>query len=373
MNNEEIKNDAQQPTIEPVASSHIPTTMQPQVGTEEEPGSKDTPIPAIHTLEGDLFAAMKDEDYGNNIVKIVTNPKANTNARFTPSHENAETMEGDRKNIFNKYLKYILILVVVLIGGGISMVLYINRGESQDIIDGGNATTTASTTPVVRKTAVINPEAFQNLSIRDLDKIAIIKTINTTKVKLRDVKIAPGTTVGFTTDVDIKTFFEKLRYTGPDSFIRALADDYAFGLFTDRSQTFEPYILVRVNSYDLAFAGLLEWESFMPVDLKDIYAKEKLNIATTSEETTSTTTSKTISATTTNGQRIAPTVSEKLTENIKFTDQVIKNIDTRMYVNTNNNLTIVYGFINKEYILITGGADSFIDIRNKLLTKNILR
>jgi hypothetical protein len=65
------------------------------------------------------------------------------------------------------------------------------------------------------------------------------------------------------------------------------------------------------------------------------------------------------------------TLTKEVTASKVFTDEVVKNIDTRWYVN--NNTKILYGFINKEYLLITSGEESFIDIVNKLTKNNILR
>lgn len=315
----------------------------------------------IHTLEGDLFAAMKDENYGNNIVKIVTNPGTNSNTRFGSTQKSGTTMEDDKKTVYKKYVLYGAIACVILAGAVIGTVFYINS-RGADVVQGGpllpGATSTATTTPTVRVSTLLNPEAYQVLSIKNLDKNGFIREINKTKARLRDSKINPNTNVGLTLDVDAITFFEKIRYSGPNSLMRSFLGEYAFGLFVDKTGSFEPYILLKVNSYDLAFAGLLEWEPFVPSDLRDIFTKEKL-LATSTTATTSATSS---------GVTMTKSGEEK-----RFADQVIKNIDTRVYTDSANNLTVVYGIINKEYLLITAGVDSFIDIRNKLLSKNILR
>lgn len=357
MNNEEVTKNQENDQANHPEQTPVAPIVQTQ-SVLEEPVVQDSPIPAIHTLEGDLFAAMKDEDYGNNIVKIVTNTSTNTNARFADKKEGVETMDGDRKDMMKKYIKYVVLGTIVLIGAGVAVILYMN-GKQAEVNNGGVATSTATSTPVIRVISSINPEVFKKLDVQKLDRNGFIKELNTLKVLLRDSKIATGTNVGITLDVDIKKFLEKIRYSGPDSLIRSFGDDYIFGLFTDRTKTFEPYLLVRVNSYDLAFAGILEWEPYMPGDLGAIFVKEKF-VAPTATSTTASTTATTTS--------IKPSSMEK-----KFTDQVVKNIDVRIYKDENLNLTIVYGFINKEYLLIAGGEDSFINIRNKLLSKNILR
>ena len=56
-----------------------------------------------------------------------------------------------------------------------------------------------------------------------------------------------------------------------------------------------------------------------------------------------------------------------------FIDRILKNQDIREYINNENNTTIVYGFINNKYLIITSGESSFIDIRDRLLKQNIIR
>lgn len=318
-----------------------------------------SPVQSIHTLEGDLFAAMKDDNYGSNIVRIAANARPDVGE----VSEKAQTFTAIKKITTKRYLKYALIIAMALILIGVGVVMYLASIQDTKVGDGEQVP--ASTTPVVASTTVVSngpliePEAFQELRIASMNKGTIVREINGLKARLHDSKIVPETNVGVTLDVTVRTFFEKIRYSGSDSLLRSFSGDYAFGLFADKAGTFEPYILVKINSYDLAFAGILEWEPFMPGDLKDIFAKEKpLAVATSSATSTATS--------------VVTTASSTRVEK-RFTDQILKNIDTRTYVDSKESLTLVYGFINKEYLLITGGADSFIDIRNKLLAKNILR
>lgn len=393
MNNEEIKNTTgdtvdgsmiEQTPITPIQTVDVMPRKAPQViataisapeiapNTPPSEQKEEYSIPAIHTIEGDLFAAMKDNSYGDNIVKIVTNPTANTNARFRKLGGDIET-EADKKDAMKKYIKYIVVGSIVFIGAGVAAILYMNEKHEITRTE-GTATTTATSTPIIKITSIINPEVYKKLNVIHVDKNGFIKQITEVKTLLRNSNIAANTNIGLTLDIDIKSLFLKLRYAGPDSLLRSLADDYVFGLFSDKERTFEPYILLRINSYDLAFAGILEWEPYMPGDLKGIFAREQLLATSTVATTTTNTATTTIASSTQSQQRTAPTVAiVRSAVDKKFTDQVIKNIDARVYVDEDIHMTLVYGFINKEYLLITGGVDSFIDIRNKILTKNILR
>ncbi len=362
MNNDEIKNN-----IAPI-SNPLPSPELNENQDDETVRFKDTPIQAVHTLEGDLFAAMKSEDYGNNIVKIVTNPNSNANAKFSKPSTDIETMGGDKKNVYKKYALYATIILLIILGLGVGILFYINSNSSTTPDNDISTTTIATSTPVLRKTAVVDPEVLKVLSIQKSNKYEFIKQINDTEAALRNSKLSANRTVGLTLDVDLPNFLSKLRYSGPDNLLRALDDDYSFGLYSNKTQAFEPYILMKINSFDLAFAGMLEWENSMPNDLQEMFAKEKL-IGPASTEAASSGTSSAVTQI-----RSTTTITKpEIYIQKRFVDQVIKNIDTRVYTDNSLNLTIVYGFINKEYLLISGGPESFIDIRNKLLSKNILR
>jgi hypothetical protein len=325
-------------------------------------------IPSIHTLESDLASAVRNEDYGKNIIKIVTDPSKNSLLQSTPEEQGS--VGGVKKINMSSVLtkKNILVSVIAIFilasAGVIFYILYKAKNVEEDkakaearMQQQAIATTTEGNSPVVKNSNVLNPEILQAADFSKLSKGEIIAEISKIKQTLADKKIQPNNNIGINTNLTVGELFQKLRYSGDNSLIRSFDDIYAFGLYSTKEGVFENYLLVKVNNFDLAFKSILDWEKYMPVDLKDVFiGNNEVKNINTSE--TSTTTPEKIYAKKDTGV---------------FVDRVLKNYDIREYIKNSDNSHIIYGFINSKYLLITSGESSFIDIKDRLLKDNILR
>ncbi len=320
---------------------------------------------SIHTLESDLASAVRDENYGKNIIKIVTD--SNNKTDFSRDVENSEENIGI-KDVFTKKNLVIFFIVIVVLGAAGTMLYILNKaknvGAAEDKID-TVATTTETNTPItntqiIKNSDVLNPEIIQSSDFSKMNRFEIIAEIEKIRVLLISKKIEPGNNIGVNTNLNITQFLEKIRYSGNESFLRALDNTYAFGLYSLKDNKFETYLLVKVNNFDLAFKSILDWEKYMGVDLKSIFIGNNELVADISQATTT--------ATTTQNEK---KYGKKNT--VGFVDRILKNYDIREYVKNEDNTYIIYGFINNKYLLLTSGESSFIDIKDRLLKENILR
>lgn len=324
-------------------------------------------ISSIHTLESDLASAVMDNNYGKNIIKIITDPKKFLSKDVKTS---GEGIGENKNNIFTKKNIIIFLIFIVLISS-ISVILYIlYKAENFENVEKteDTATTTISTLPenniisdqpVVRYNDVLRPEIIQSSDFTKLDRNEIVLEINKIKNVLLEKNIGSNNNVGISSNLDMRQFFEKIRYSGDDSLLRSFSDTYAFGLYINEKKQFENYLLIEVGDFDLAFRSILNWEKFIAVDLKDIFiGNNEIVINSTSTNISS--------------SSVVEKKYYKKDTNI-FVDRVFKNHDIREYVNNSNNITIIYGFINNKFLLITSGESSFLDIKNRLLKENIAR
>ncbi len=315
---------------------------------------------SIHTLESDLASAVRDENYGKNIIKIVTDP----NKKLTIPTIVGDTVvaHGSIKDIFTKKNILIFFITIIVLGAG-GTVLYIlnkanNVGTGEDYTQTPSATTTNVETnkPIIKNSDVLNPEIIHSADFSSLNRFEIITEIGKIKELLIQKKIQSNNNIGINTNLNIVQFFEKIRYSGDEGFLRSLNTVYAFGLYSLENDKFETYLLIQVDNFDLTFKSILNWEKFMGVDLKDIFVGNN-EITTISEAATTTSSEKKYVRKNTLG----------------FVDRILKNYDIREYVKNEDNTTIVYGFFNNKYLLITSGESSFIDIKDRLLKENIPR
>lgn len=109
-----------------------------------------------------------------------------------------------------------------------------------------------------------------------------------------------------------------LSPNAPGSFLRAI-DGLSFGGVGGQ----EPFMVLRFDAFDTVFAGMLAWESSMSTDLAPLFGA--------GADTTG-------------------------------TDARVQNRDVRVLVDRNNNDVIVYGFVDKQTILITTSRGAYADI-----------
>ncbi len=311
---------------------------------------------SLHTLEGDLLNSMKEENYSNNIVKIVTHDQTGLTGKV--STDSLASKFSDNPN----YKKYLINTVALLFGVGSFAFYIMNLPESTKPAESEDVPKTVATTTLqaIQQETIFEADVVIPLEIANGTKLDLVRNVAVAEEGLLKNKIADKTNISFVSDANVETFFNKLQYSGPESLLRALSENqaYNFGVYHIKGPTFEKYILLKVSIFDLAFSGALEWERNMPIDLGALFT---IPFVPTIASTTASSTSKIVIATT------------SLPATPKFVDKVIKNIDTRTYTDTVKGTTVTYGFINREYLLITSGESSFADIVNILLVKRVLR
>lgn len=322
---------------------------------QTKPAGEEAPRRAsIHTLEGDIFRAMKDDNYANNIVKIVTDPKTNLNK--------SQNAEAETKGFIKKIIIASCIFLLIFLG---VLAYFFLTGNKEEVTgpNNPNATSTtngvgSSTAPTIKTTGVLEAEAIIQLDIKSLDKNSGIEKIRLIQQDLRNKQIAAGTTVELTLNLTVPDLFAKNQYSGDEGLVRSLTNDYSFGLYNNKDNRFESFLIFKLASADLAFSNMLAWERYLPSDLRVLFTDT--SVVETVIEQPATTTSTT-----------TPPVVASSTP--KFSDKILKNTDTRVYTDEFGKVQFVYGFINKEFLIISGGTESFIDVKTRLLNNNTLR
>ena len=237
-------------------------------------------ILGIHTLESDLASAVMNEDYGKNIIKIVTDPSKNS-LLDTGIGEEVQITKGPSRFGALVTKKNILITgTVIFLLTSAGVILYIlnkakNVGtESPEPVATSSmvvSTSTETLKPVIRGSDLLNPEVIQSVDFSNLNRNEFVAEINKIKASLSDKKIAPNNNIGINPNLNVAGLFEKIKYSGDAALIRSLTNIYAFGLYATKDGQYETYLLIKVNDFDLAFKSMLDWEKYMPVDLKDIF------------------------------------------------------------------------------------------------------
>lgn len=126
----------------------------------------------------------------------------------------------------------------------------------------------------------------------------------------------------------------------PPDFLRALSGEYLYGVYSVGENM--PFLIIKVRSYENAFAALLEWEKTMAI-LRDFKTLLGVN-------------------------RFPPPA---ITE---FADILIRNRDVRTIYDEEKKPILYYSFVDKETLVFTTDRTTFDEILNRLATpKRTLR
>lgn len=224
------------------------------------------------------------------------------------------------------------------------------------------------------------------LTTTTLDKIlpssgirpSLAKTVGSDELSSNTIKIilvekpAEGTTPA--SYVKTADLLKKLAPHIPDQLVRTLDPTFALGMY--QSDKIEPFIVLKTNSFQYAYSGMLTWEKYFSEDLYDFMGielptermQEDANtqkIEITQEETNSTTTK----TTTTTKKQVAPVETvkpEEYRDIALLIDRTIRNRDVRVVQDSNGKIYFVYGFPKSNTILIASSIESYFEVLSRL-------
>lgn len=152
------------------------------------------------------------------------------------------------------------------------------------------------------------------------------------------------------TPVYADDFFKAIASKAPGKLYRSLLPEFLLGghIFDGN----QPFIVFQVDSYQNAFAGMIEWEKYIKSDLSVFFeTKEKITI--NSDEVPP------IASTTPDSPDI-PLVPES------FEDAVLRNKDVRILRNANGEILLLYSFPDRQTLVITTNENTFRELLDRL-------
>jgi len=194
--------------------------------------------------------------------------------------------------------------------------------------------------------------------------------------------------------ITTEEFFTLLKSRAPARLSRSLLDGFVFGVATPTSKP-SAFLLFKTNSYETAFAGMLEWEDLIADDVPFItytMGPPEPPIATTTATTTASTTK---DATTTKPFEIDPLEIDPFESGAsttpatgtpattagpafvpppsRFVDMVVKNKDTRALVYPDGTIRLLYAFPDKETLVIAQNKEVLSLLIDRLSTARFTR
>jgi len=337
-----------QPTGTPAA--HIPAGTLAVEPTPAEAANELARRTAIRTLESDVANTVAKNQLSLSQIALAQQKKMAEEAV-------ADIPEG------KKFSWWALSgIILALLGVGVITVAYIMQSNAPEAVE-EVITTQDALIPAVPETT---------LDITGMSRSDVLRTLSalTNQYASRDgislirlttfaEQIINEETVNVETDVPAQKFFEQISSHAPERLSRSLGNQTFFGVVSAGGRAV-PFLVFEVSSYDSAFAGMLEWESFVLADLPFLIHVPPAPTAPAPTTATSTATSTLTGTTTTplatTTQPVATTTKPAVvtvTPTVpKFLDIVVKNRDARSVKNQDGSTRLLYAFPTPVMLLI---------------------
>ncbi|MBU2103508.1 hypothetical protein KKD81_01445 [Patescibacteria group bacterium] len=321
------------PAFTPLAEP-APERMPPVV---KEPLPEASPKAAenIHTFKSD-FADRIDSKQANTFSVLA----AQQDAAPTPTPQALSPDKSAGKRMVAVIASGILLLV--LAGAGV-------YGTYHLVMTARNTPVAALVIP-----SIVFADEYKQLSGSGFELMsALAQTAEGTlvpgNVLVTYVKESTVTTEGeeVTAPAPGSVFVRALDLQAPDILLRNIGKDSTVGVVHAGSET-RAFFALRVDSYERTYAGMLTWEPLLQSELALLYPLYSPELVASELETATSTASTT------------PTqVPQQGTALTRFSDAVISNYDVRVLKDTNGKTLVLYGYVNKQTLIIARDEAAF--------------
>ncbi|MBI4065612.1 hypothetical protein HY412_00255 [Candidatus Kaiserbacteria bacterium] len=164
---------------------------------------------------------------------------------------------------------------------------------------------------------------------------------------VRHLYIDPATTTA-------RSVFYELHLPAPSVLLRNLNDENSMAGIVNPAPSSAygtggkqyPFFILSVASYGDTFAGMLQWESKMPLDLSAMFPSFTEGF----------------------GGSVSSTIPVFVPA---FRDEIVANHDMRVYRDAENRSVLLYGYWNQTTLIIARDPEAFIEIAGRLATSRL--
>ena len=271
-----------------------------------------SPIKPIRTYRSDVEEAIQNKKESVTTIALAEKKRR---------EKSGEKKKYAKENTAQNSLIIFLTLMLIVTGIGSLFIFLYAKSQEQKAI-----------TTFYRQT-IVPAEKEEKISIQEDNLSSSIKKKLST-LDLDEGDVAFLEIRSSKTELSAEAAVLEISPSAPAYLLRSLGD-YMFGIL--KQDTNELFILMKTDSFETVFSGMLEWEKTIAQEIGQLFF---------------------------NAASSTPT---------QFEDIVIKNKDTRAIRNTQREMLFVYAFLDKEIILIAGNEKVFNNILNRYFNSKLVQ
>jgi hypothetical protein len=304
---------------------------EPLIKIKEETGAIPSEIskqtrPIIRTYKSDMEETIQTGHISSINIALAENKKMFGQAKNT-------SVEGKKSGI-NKSI--LIISLVLVFGGALTFII-------PQILSQLNYGTKTVPVEKVDSRPIMTVDTQEKINVNDIDLSRVNTTLKeriiqsaTLLGQVKNIYLTEGTGTAEKL-VTSARFLQLIGANIPSEIQRTLKDPYMFGSYNfNGNQTF---LILKVGSFDTTYSGMLQWETNLWQDFKELFnLQSDVNATSTSF-----------------GIEIK-----------KFQDATFDNKDARVVKDADGNIIFLYSIIDENTIVITTSTDTLKEIINRV-------
>jgi hypothetical protein len=155
-------------------------------------------------------------------------------------------------------------------------------------------------------------------------------------------------------------FITELKLPAPDILLRSIQPTSMVGIVHAGNET-RPFFILRVDSYERSFAGMLQWEPTIYDELTPLYPLYPASAPQTNVNSTS--------ASATSSQIFIPPAATNV-PTTQFIDETVSNHSARALKDSSGRTLLIYGYADEQTLIIARDETAFIFLLGRLAANN---
>ncbi len=302
-----------------------------------DPPLEETSIQPLETYQGDIEEAIQ----GKNI-SVVTIAAAEAGRRSkTPG-----SLEGPHTSVGKTFGLIIGGIVLLCAGGG--LIAYFALAPRSVSIPPGVMT------PIITvdetKNVLLDPNLMPSQSMATLQTAEGQVSLSLGLIEQLLITEPATSTNRQSQTMDAQTFLSLLAPDVPQTLLLTVQPQFLLGVYSYQEN--QPFLILKVNSYQQAFSGMLSWENTMGQDFSPLFITAGVSANKQVASSTATSTPQIL--------------------NTPFTDSILENHDARVLEDAQGNILLLWTFLDPNTVVIATSDATLHEIISRLSQASIL-